>query len=163
MRLSHAIVLVFLQSCHAFVKFGCMHTTLTVRSSEIYLSTSVNDITATTAKVNWILINDLSPSGIVDSFSINLKAIGIVGEQSVSESQAANTLASCLVAGNVTNKTLTVPGNATSALLTDLSMLTPYIDIWYVRCNVYAVFPCNALFSKHYSSIYKVRGPYLSD
>ena len=89
------------------------------------LSITVDDITATTARIDWILNSNLSPSGIVDNFTINLTSIGNVGEQSVREGQATNTLASCLM-GNMTNKTLTVPGNATSALLTDLSMFSCY-------------------------------------
>ena len=92
-------------------------------SSELVFSTSIDDISATTAKIDWILISNLSPSGIVEIFTINVIAIGIVGEPNVREGQVADTLASCLV-GNTPNKTLTVPGNATSALLTDLSMFS---------------------------------------
>ena len=92
-------------------------------SPELVFLTSIDDITTTTVKIDWILIGNLLPSGIVENFTIDVIAIGIVGEQIVREGQVANTLASCLV-GSTPNKTLTVPGNATSALLTDLSMFS---------------------------------------
>ena len=79
------------------------------------------DVTATTARLN---LNNSLVNETVESFTINVIATEIVGEPSVREGQAANTLASCLV-GNVTNKTLTLPGTTTSAPLMDLSMLTP--------------------------------------
>ena len=141
-----------------------MHTLLSVASSEMVLSISIDDITATTAKIDWILISNLSPSGTVNSFTISLIAIGIVGEQGARESQAENTLASCLL-GNTPNKSLTVPGNATSALLADLSMFSSLVDMMgCMKCSVYILLSLFYVFySKHYSSIYKVWGPNFRD
>ena len=148
---------------NAFFKFGCMHTFLSVASSEMVLSITVDDVTATTAKIDWILISNIPPNRIVDSISIDLTPIEIVGEQSVREGQAENTLASCIV-GNTRNKTLTVPGNATSVLLIDLSMFSSlrYDGVHESSvCILLSYF--NVLFSKHYSSIYKVWGPNFRD
>ena len=95
-----------------------MHTYLSATKSEtILLISSIDDLTATTARINW----SLSENGTVTNFLINLTAVCTIGED-VGEGQPSNTLSTCLV-GNTAKRTLTLLEDSTSATLTDLSML----------------------------------------
>ena len=107
-----------------------MHTlsaTYEIETPEIVLLTSTNDVTTTSAEIDWILPNNLSENGTVTSFIISLKT---VKEPNGRENQMANTFASCLMGGEgIANKTLTMPGNTTSTIFTDLSTLSRCRDV----------------------------------